>query len=415
MVPFTSTHNGTSPTEPPSTPNLIQPTIQQANVSRPRLAFLTLIPHIKYITHVLTPSQEQPPSSIIPKIDLKSLIMHNLVNPLTPQFLAYFFALERKPVQSSAQLELPSKSRKLSFQFGAVADVQYADRPVQRSVTTIVQDKKEYFVRRRRAWREAIPKLQEAIHAFDKAQVDFVINLGDLIEGNGTQRQKENLYDLNLVTEKLNQSTRKIHHVIGNHCRCIPLRKLQKILSMDKPFYSFSPASGWRSIILHSAELSGSAVDMTEKQSDLLSDIIENEQRRKHHFHGALASDQLTWLEKELDEATKLNEHVLVFSHYPLSDGSARESHVLANTKVVTKILERKGSPVVACFAGHDHMGGIFVSPSSEETKSVSYITLPGILEAPANGNAYALITAYDDGCIAVEGVGTVQSCVVEP
>lgn len=45
--------------------------------------------------------------------------------------------------------------------------------------------------------------------------------------------------------------------------------------------------------------------------------------------------------------------------------------------------------------------------------RGITYVTLPAVLEADAGGNAYAFVTAYTDGCIKIDGVGAVPSCVV--
>lgn len=46
--------------------------------------------------------------------------------------------------------------------------------------------------------------------------------------------------------------------------------------------------------------------------------------------------------------------------------------------------------------------------------RSVMYITLRAVLEAPRNGNAYATVTAYSDGSVAIDGVGTIPTCVID-
>lgn len=89
----------------------------------------------------------------------------------------------------------------------------------------------------------------------------------------------------------------------------------------------------------------------------LLADIITHEARSARHYHGALGEAQMDWLRRQLDDAVAANEHVIILSHYPLADGSARPSHVVANTSAVRRIIERAHTPVVLCLAGHDHLG----------------------------------------------------------
>lgn len=68
--------------------------------------------------------------------------------------------------------------------------MQYARRPTHRSITTITLPSvadgikvKTVNVRRRRSWNETLKRLQEAISYFNRCDVDYVVNLGDIIEG----------------------------------------------------------------------------------------------------------------------------------------------------------------------------------------------------------------------------------------
>lgn len=43
----------------------------------------------------------------------------------------------------------------------------------------------------------------------------------------------------------------------------------------------------------------------------------------------------------------------------------------------------------------------------------VAYMTLPAMLESPANGNAFAVVSVQRDGVIKIDGNGTVPSRLV--
>lgn len=269
----------------------------------------------------------------------------------------YFFATHDNPAAPRSH-PLPSASHSdVAFQFGVVSDVQYANFPVERGVKKVMRNGVKTLVRRRRAWREAISKLAFAVQAFNKADVDFVVNLGDIIEGNGVQQTEQNEADACVVLDAFRKSKSRVYHCIGNHCRQLPMKTLQSTMKLAAPYYSFRPSHGWRGIVLNAAELSGMAAAQTDEDRDSLSRIIREEKRGVHHFHGAIGQAQLDWFAQQLDEAKAAQEYVIVFSHYPLADEAARSSHVLANTKAVRSIIERPGSPVVLCLAGHDHMG----------------------------------------------------------
>lgn len=51
--------------------------------------------------------------------------------------------------------------------------------------------------------------------------------------------------------------------------------------------------------------------------------------------------------------------------------------------------------------------------PATEQRRAVTYVTVPAILEAPKDGNAYGFVTAFSDGCLTIDGVGDVFSCTV--
>lgn len=277
--------------------------------------------------------------------------------PDSRNVIKYLCASAAPPRQSDYPVELPLSSRTVSFQFGAVADVQFAHLPVARGVKHVSVGKRKVAVRRRRAWREAVPKLAQAVTAFNKAGVDFVLNLGDAIEGYGPSRMSQSRADLAEVMRAFAGAKANVYHVIGNHCRQLPMPLLMDAMSLTQPYYAFCPAPGWRCVVLHSAELSWSAQGMREEDRKVLKHIVQAEERVEHRFHGAIGDDQLAWFDEQLTEAEQANERMMVFSHYPLADGSARESHVLANTRAVRKIIERPGSPVALCLAGHDHIG----------------------------------------------------------
>lgn len=53
--------------------------------------------------------------------------------------------------------------------------------------------------------------------------------------------------------------------------------------------------------------------------------------------------------------------------------------------------------------------GGRVDIAADETRKALTYMTMPGILEAPRGGNAYAFVTAYTDGSVRVDGSGTAR------
>lgn len=295
-------------------------------------------------------------SEVVNRFSLSSRNRAKLV-PDNRNWVKYICAHSSDPTKSSPSVILPDGTRTAVFSFGVVADVQYARLPTVRGVKTVKQNGTSVQVRRRRAWKEAPAKLEQALRAFDKAAVDFVVNLGDAIEGYGRREESRSIQDLGKVCGVFERAKSEVYHVVGNHCRRIHLVSLQEIFGMTKAHYTFCPTDGWRFVVLYSSELCGGAIDSTDQEEELLNEIVRREGRATHHFHGALRDEQLRWLGRQLDQAEEENERVVLLSHHPLADGSARSSHVLANTSQVREIVERNGTPVVLCLAGHDHMG----------------------------------------------------------
>lgn len=295
----------------------------------------------------------------IEKVDVPSVAPKTgcKVVPDSRNWVKYLRGQSSNPTLPRPSAILPDGPRAIVFNFGVVADVQYARLPTARGVKTITDNGKLVHVRRRRAWREAFGKLEEAMRAFDKADVGFVVNLGDAIEGYEKKEEMRSTRDLKKVCEVFERAQSNVYHVVGNHCRRVRQLQLKKVLGLSEFYYAFCPSDGWRFVVLYSAELCGGAVDAADEEDELLKAIVKREGRTMHHFHAALGDGQLRWLEAQLDQAEEEKERVVLFSHHPLADDSARSSHVLANTKQVKQIVERKETPVVLCLAGHDHMG----------------------------------------------------------
>lgn len=275
--------------------------------------------------------------------------------------VCYFFASRRTPAEPWRRTALPAGTRHECFRLGVLADVQYARLPTRRSVSTVkMSSGRLVHVKRRRAWLESLNKLRDACREFDRIEVDLAVNLGDIIEGYGVDDVDavHATTDLRAVMRVFSMLRTPLCHVIGNHCRAVPKNTLLAALHlMRHTYYAREPAPGWRLIFLDTSQLSPSAVDAPYEDTDTMRQIIAAERRPLHDYHGALATDQLKWLQGQLDAAVKEHQKVIILSHYPLADGAARPSHVVANTIAIRRIIERDSTPVVLCLAGHDHLG----------------------------------------------------------
>lgn len=186
--------------------------------------------------------------------------------------------------------------------------------------------------------------------------MDFIVSLGDIVQGYETSQYEQSLTDFREVM-KCFEGVQSVRHVLGNHCRSLTMEILMKGLHLQNPYYSFLPAQGWRVVVLNSAELCQEAVDTSKNDTSTLQKLVSDRGRPTHHYHGAIGPEQMAWFQNQIEDARVKQERVIVLSHYPLADGAARSTHVLANTDDVRAICESYNTPVVLCIAGHDHLG----------------------------------------------------------
>lgn len=120
-------------------------------------------------------------------------------------------------------------------------------------------------------------------------------------------------------------------------------------------------------------------------------------------WNGGLTRQQLTWLDQELDKAAQQQQQVVVACHHPLAPGSAPDQYLAWDNDLVLQRLEQHTGLVRLVISGHYHPGG-YTSRSG-----VHYVVFEGILEAPADSNAYAVVEIWQDR-IRIKGSGVGRS-----
>lgn len=276
-----------------------------------------------------------------------------------------------------------SQSKKPLFTFGVVADVQYADQ--ENSGT--------------RHYRLSPQKLAEAVEVFNQQKVDFVISLGDFIDKNFSS------YDtLDPIVKKLKMPLR---FVLGNHEFSVKEEEKDKILEKEylkDPYYSFDK-KGWRFIVLNGNDISlyanvkGSA--KYQEADSLLKKLKAAGLRNAQTWNGAMGSEQLKWLAKELAIAQKKKQKVILTSHFPLyPDG---EAELLLNAKEVRLLVE--GPNVFAYLNGHVHKSQYFAE------NGVHYVSFRGMVEM--DENAFAIVSVYKDH-LEIKGYGKEVSRILQ-
>lgn len=332
------------------------------------------------------------------------------------------------------------------LKFGVISDIQYADIP----------DGFSFSGEQKRFYRGALDGLKLAVKDFNTEGVDFVLQLGDIIDGQnaanfGPLKGKEPISESSLQTvmEIFETIDKKIpvYHSIGNHelynfnWKELSLKlnnkaKNYKISDENERFYfSFTNPidETWKIIQLNPYELTlmqnknekgfegakkilqknpnfddfypefDPDLKVPETQCDFFKDCKKDELHFSP-FNGGLGKVQLNWLENELKEAKKLKQKVILLSHIPLHRGENEDnSKTLAFDfeEVQELILKVKGT-VKLVLSGHNHSGGYHYCPRLE----ASFL----VLQAPlVFGTAHGIITLTKNEII-IEGKGGVPS-----
>lgn len=265
------------------------------------------------------------------------------------------------------------------FRFGVVSDIQYADKADQGA----------------RAYRAALPKLEATIAALNRQRVAFVVNLGDVIDGNGA-RSAADLQAVTAVLERLDPPWR---HVLGNHCLEVDRPTLMRALELKRSWYEFRK-SGWRFLVLDGMDVSRKAP--RESPKALLAQEHLRRNPRLPAYNGAIGPEQLDWFRQRLAAARSARDRVMVLCHHPVLPASSDTSLLLWNWEEVLSVVV-EARCVVSWFNGHDHRGGY------AERNGVHFVSFPGLIESPGTGPDYGVVEVFDDRFV-IQGTGSVFS-----
>ena len=265
------------------------------------------------------------------------------------------------------------------LKFGLFADTQYADCPSENA----------------RFYRQALQKLDTCINYFNQQNVQFTINLGDIIDRKNS--------DLKMIMSSLAHLNNKIYHITGNHDykEVTDNSVLYRQLSMPSEYYSFKKQN-WVLIMLNTNEVSAYAnVTGTEKEQELaemLEQIKQTEGKQAYRWNGGISRKQMKWLDDLLGKCERNHNNVLIFTHHPLYPQG--EFTALNNMEILNTIS--KYPCVKAVFSGHHHAGAFGYY------KGIPMITQEGMIETETQ-NAYSTVEITRDS-ILVKGRGRVPS-----
>ena len=244
-----------------------------------------------------------------------------------------------------------------------------------------------------RYYRQSIDKMKEAIDTFNKSDLDFIIELGDLKDMGPDKDPVEALGFLDEIEGVFQSFDGPAYHVLGNHDEdCIS--KAEFLAHTTNPGdcngktqYSFK-AKGVRCIVL---------------DANFNADMSDYDRGNFDWTSAWLPKEQLEWLDKELASHPKTP--TLIFVHQMLDRFSdISKSLCVGNGDEAVAILE-KHPQVLAVFQGHHHPGHY------SHRNGIHYWTCGGMIESEyPEHNVYAIVEVRPDGSIFIEGFGDCKS-----
>jgi 3',5'-cyclic AMP phosphodiesterase CpdA len=158
--------------------------------------------------------------------------------------------------------------------FGVVTDIQYGDKRT----------------RAERHYRKSLEMLPECVATFNAQPLDFVIELGDLMDGYQDDKDRS-LRDMESVRSLLAGLKAPLYYVIGNHCVKGGREAVLARLHLARSYYDFTrPAMpGWRFVVLDGT-IAG---------------------------YGGLGAGQTEWFKGVLADAGRAGQRVICLCHFP--------------------------------------------------------------------------------------------------
>lgn len=242
---------------------------------------------------------------------------------------------------------------------GLITDLHHADKP---SAGT-------------RHYRESLGKLAEAASQFEKDQVNFVVELGDLIDA-ADSVETEQRY-LKTINREFSASSKDRHYVLGNHC-VDTLTKAEFLdgVEQKQSYYSFDRGD-FHFVVLDACFRNDG----------------ESYGRKNSKWNDAnIPTAEVEWLQADLKATSK---KAIVFAHQRLD---VSNDHGVKNCPDVRKIFEASGK-VLAVFQGHSHQNDL------KDIGGIHYCTLVAMIEGSgAENNGYSVMEIGPDGTIRLTG-----------
>ena len=280
------------------------------------------------------------------------------------------------------------------YSFGLIAGTQYADTPELRHSLEVLKRAVQY-------WKSRGP-------------LSFVAHLGNALSAtNETGQQWPALHSFDEARRNGNDC-KQWHLTPGAHdLRCFGASQLAASVmpcrAGDGLYYAFSPAAGWRVLVLDSYDVSLLAhepgSDAHTATLGLLQTAnpnppgapdplagLEGEARRWGPSGGGLGAVQLSWFGAQLEAASRGNERVIVLCHLSCLPAAARPEGLLYNFAEAQAIVDAHPATVAAWISGADGDGGY-----ARDAHGVHHLTPAAAAGCAINSDAYGSVEVYHD------------------
>lgn len=254
---------------------------------------------------------------------------------------------------------LADADSKPALRLGLVTDLHYADK--QPAGT--------------RHYRESLPKLAEAVEKFAAAKVDFVVELGDLIDAASTVETE--LGYLATINKTFSSLACPRYYVLGNHCVDM-LTKDEFLAGIERKSSYYSFDAGPAHFVVLDACFTSDGKPYGRKNSKWTDANIPR--------------DELDWLAADLKKTAL---PTIVLAHQRLDIGGA---HVVRNAAYVRTLLASSGM-VQAVFQGHSHKNDY------QEIDGIHYCTLVAMVEGSGEtSSGYSTLEMFPSGDLRLTG-----------
>ncbi len=226
-----------------------------------------------------------------------------------------------------------------------------------------------------RFYRDSLAKMQAVQRTLGELQLDFVIELGDLIDA-ATSAEVEREY-LQTILKPLSGLPGKNYYVLGNHCvQTLSKSEFLNEVKQPRSFFSFNVRDVHFIVLDACFRSDGKAYDRGNFQwTD--ANIPEHE---------------LQWLVEDLKRAVW---PTILFVHQRLD---VENQHGIKNAAKVRRVLE-ESKKVQAVFQGHSHEN------DHRSIGGVEYVTLAAMVEKPGlENNAFAMVDVTTAHSLSVKG-----------